>query len=152
MDEQAHLFELCGGNAHAVALIRGAWKLAEVWDDCIDGEKNESDQAIDEAFCWALFGLSDNVFFQQHRMALRPAFMQAIAGWRAANQLERSSAADNLHTAYVLRCAPYQFFIAVVLAANGIEAATKAAVYFYGRPTADSLEAYMAEHLNRKEG
>lgn len=147
--EHEFLIDLCGGNHEAVALIEGAWRFCEVWDDAIDGEKKESDDAINAAFQWALFELNDNAFYRR-RPELRNALASSIALWRAANQLEAGRpqpSPDHLHTAYVLRCAPYNFFVAVVLAANGIDAAASAALYFYGRPTSDSLEAYVAEHM-----
>lgn len=144
--ERDLLLDLCDGQADAVDLILGAWRFAEVYDDLIDGEKRETDQAIHEAVQWALFGLHGNAFYLRHRASLAPALQVAIAEWRAANELERSGEVEQLVTAYTLRCSPYTFFVAVVLAAGGPAAAVRAAEFFRARPSADRLEAYLREH------
>lgn len=143
------LLRLCGGNADAVSLIEGTWSLVEVWDDAIDGEKNEPDEAIHAAFLWALFGLHDNRFYRAHEVRLRHAFLVMVANWQAANELERSRDREQLVTAYTLRCSPYDFFVAVVLAASGIQAAREAAIYFRGRDTPDRLDDYLREHMGK---
>jgi hypothetical protein len=137
---------MCGGNDDAVALIEDFWRLCEVWDDAIDGEKNESDVDINRAFLWALFGLNDNAFYREHP-ELRASLQTCIANWQAANVLERSGDREKVITAYTLRCSPYDFFVAVVLAAGGMPAAYSAALYFRSAIGPDRLEDYLAEHL-----
>lgn len=144
--QHAEILALCGGNEDAASLIEGFWGFCEVWDDAIDGEKNESDQAIHKGMMWALFELNDNPFYLAHP-ELRSALQVCIAEWMAANELERNPARDDhLHTAYVLRCSPYSFFAAVVLAASGHDAAVRAAYYFRSQETADNLSDYVKEH------
>lgn len=141
------LLRLCSGDAQAVALIEDFWDFCEVWDDAIDGQKNESDADIHRAFMWALWGLHDNLFYRKHERALRHAMQVTIANWQASNVLERSGDREKVITAYSLRCSPYDFFAAVVLAASGVQAAAEAALYFRGAENEDRLDDYLAEHL-----
>lgn len=143
--ERQTIAELCGGNDAAVALIEETWLLACVYDDAIDGQKQRTDDEIHRAFAFAVFGLHANPVWRAHP-ELRLALLNSIACWRAANALQYSQDKEVLHSAYVLRCSPYQFFVSVVLAVSGMEAAVKAAAFFYGRRTNDSLAEYLAEH------
>ncbi len=139
------ILDLVGGDADAAGLIHDFLNLCEVWDDAIDGEHKESAQSIHSAFEWALFGLQENMFYRNNPQ-LASSMRVCIANWKAANVLEKSPEPEHLHTAYTLRCAPYDFFVAVVLAASGPDAADKAALNFRGRLTGDSLDLYIQEH------
>lgn len=146
MDQHEALVKLCRENYDAVRLIEGAWLLSCVYDDAIDGQKKRTDAEIHQAFAFALFELHTNRVVQQFPH-LKASLMEAVACWRAANELERLNDREKLHAAFTLRCSPYQFFIAVVLAVAGVEAAVEAATYFYGEHTEDTLDSYLAEHL-----
>jgi hypothetical protein len=144
--QRAEVLALCGGNENAASLIDGFWRFCEVWDDAIDGDHKEDDATIHAGMMWALFDLNDNPFYGEHPQ-LRSALLTCIANWMTANTLERSGDRERVITAYTLRCSPYDFFVAVVLAASGFGAATKAALYFRGRATSDRLDDYLHEHL-----
>lgn len=148
--QQADLLALCEGSREAVALINGFWSFAEVYDDLIDGEKNESDEAIHDSMHWALFDLSENRFYKLHP-ELRSAMQVCIAEWKAANELERTGEREKVATAFTLRCSPYSFFVAVVLAAGGPSAAEKAAITFRSMVTSDTLDSYMSEHMKEQQ-
>ncbi|HEY1129129.1 MAG TPA: hypothetical protein VGF12_06980 [Roseateles sp.] len=140
------VLRLCGGSEDASRLIFDAWRFAEVMDDAIDGEKQEPDADIYSAFTWALFDLHRNPFYLEHRSALELALRVAVAEWWAATRMEGSRDREQLVTAYTLRCSPYSFFVAVVLAAAGAKAADEAAHYFRSSPTPDRLDDYLREH------
>lgn len=146
--ERETLTRLCRGDEAAVALIEGTWLLASVYDDAIDGDKKRSDDEIHNSFLFAMVGLRRNAVYRKHP-ELEAVLLCSVACWRAANRLERSAEREAVHSAYVLRCSPYQFFVAVVFAVAGMEAAIETAEFFYGRTTDDSLEVYLAEHMNR---
>lgn len=143
--DDAEILRLCGNRPEGLSLIKGAWALCEVWDDAVDGDKRKSETEIADAFCWALFGLWSNPLWRESR-ELHSALRVAIADWRAANELEKSGDFEKVVTAYTLRCSPFSFFVAVVLAANGPAAADEAARYFRGMPSPDRLASYMHEH------
>lgn len=136
---------VCGGDWQAAELIGKVWAFVEVWDDAIDGEKNETDEAIHEAFLFALFGLHRDPFFAKHRQALEPAFMLMVAEWQASNVLQRSGVDEAVRTAHFLRCSPFTFFVAVAMAAGGLAAARRAAIYFRTLPQADKQDDFVAE-------
>ena len=142
---RAALLDLVSSNLDAEALICDFLNLCEVWDDCIDREHKESAGAIHRAFEWALFGLSGNAFYTSHP-ELASAMRVCIANWKASIALEGSLEIEHLHTAYTLRCSPYDFFVAVVLAASGPQAADRAAMMFRGQLTTDSMAGYINEH------
>ena len=139
------ILDLVCGDENAALLIRGFLNLCEVWDDAIDRDHAGSDASINGAFEWALFELNANPFYVAHP-ELSSAMRVCIANWKTANYLENSKYLEHLHTAYTLRCSPYDFFVAVALAAGGQEAADRAAFAFRGRLTGDSLDAYIKEH------
>lgn len=140
------LLRLCGGNEHAVALIYDAWRFAEVMDDAIDGEKREADADIYKAFTWALFDVHRNPFYAEHRAGLELALRVAVSEWMAATRMESSRDREQLVTAYTLRCSPYSFFVAVVLAASGPAAADEAAHFLRSADGPDRLDDYLREH------
>jgi hypothetical protein len=145
-----YLASLCK-NKYAADLIAEFWRMAEVWDDTVDKDGKESESAVNRAFLWAICGRDENPFLLEHP-ELRLAIKQTVAMWLAANALERSGEPDKIRTAYTLRCSPYLLFVSIVIAAAGVEAGAKAALFFYGGPDNDSFDAYMAEHMEKKDG
>lgn len=140
------ILNVCSGERDAASLILQFWNLCEVWDDAIDGQQNEPVEDIHRAFLWALFDLPQNAFYAS-RPALKVAMQTCIANWMAANQLEASGDPDKLYTAYTLRCAPYDFFVAVVLEASGFEVAQQFAATLRGTTSGDNFQSYLREHL-----
>lgn len=139
------LLSLCGGNAAAVALIEEAHNLAEVYDDIIDADGRAASADVHRAFAFALFGLHANPVYQANP-GLQTVLLQTIAMWRAATDLERDPARrDALEVTYVMRCAPYGFYVAVVMAVSGMEAAIEAAKLLYAGKDADTFASYVAE-------
>jgi hypothetical protein len=139
------LKRLCGGNLDAIRLIEDAWLCADVYDHAVDDQESPQ-AAVHRAFEWALFDLHRNPFYVEHRSALEMALRVAVAEWRAATRMESSGDREQLVTAYTLRCSPYTFFVAVVLAAGGPAAADEAALFFRSSVTPDRLDDYLREH------
>ena len=144
--DAAFVLALCDDNEDARRLIRDTWAFVEVYDDAIDGQKNETDATIHRAFEWALFDLHRNGFYRAHP-ELEAALRLMVINWRCANELEASGGREDLMHSYVLRCSPYDFFVAVVLAAAGPDAALRAAERLRVHTSSvDSFDAYLAEH------
>lgn len=138
------LLSLCGGNAAAVALIEEAHNLAEVYDDFIDNDGRASAADVHRAFAFALFGLHANPVYRNNP-GLQTVLLQTVALWRAATDLERDPARrDVLEMTYVMRCAPYGFYVAVVMAVSGMEAAIEAAKLLFAGQDADTFASYVA--------
>ena len=96
-----------------------------------------------------LFELPRNRLWRENA-PLHTSMRVTIANWQAANVLERSGEREQVITAYTLRCSPYDFFVAVVLAVAGTDAAARAALYFRALNNTDRLEDYLAEHLTKQ--
>jgi hypothetical protein len=143
--DDAILIDLCDGNQEAVDLIRGIWKLCEVCDDLIYGDKRLPDADIHALFLWLLFVLPNNPVWQ--RIEVQASFRLAISNWFAANQLEKSGDREKVITAYTLRCSPYDFFATRVMAAAGPQAGDRAALVFRGMDSPDRLDDYLNEHM-----
>jgi hypothetical protein len=139
------LQRLCDNKLDAVRLIEDAWRFADVYDHAVDDQESPPAE-VHRAFEWALFDLHRNAFYVQHQAALEMALRVAVAEWRAANRMESSKDREQLVTAYTLRCSPYTFFVAVVLAAGGPAAADEAALFFRSSSTPDRLDDYLREH------
>lgn len=141
------LLELCSGNSHAVELIEGVWELAELYDDLIDGDQHP-EESVHKSMAFVLFGLHANPCYR-FNPDLQHVLMQTIALWRAANTLERTKDPEALNVSYTLRCAPYAFFVSVVLCVSGMEKAVRAAELFYGPGDSDTLASYVREHAGK---
>lgn len=139
------LLRLCNGNEHALQLILDAWRFSSVYDHAVDDQKSPAD-AVHRAFEWALFDLHRNPFYIEHRAALELTFRVCVAEWRAATRMESSKNREQLVTAYTLRCSPFTFFVAVVLAAGGASAADEAALFIRSAEQSDRLDDYLREH------
>jgi hypothetical protein len=148
----AALAELCK-NKDAAELIREVWNLVEVWDDAVDREHNEPEANVHRAFEFAMFGLPRNPFYMTNLATLEPALRLMVANCKCAVELERRADVLSLVHSYVLRCAPYDFFVLVVLVAAGPAAAEQAATRLRCDTTAvDPFDDYVAEHQRRKAG
>lgn len=138
--------ELCGGNEHASRLACDLWGLFCVWDDCIDRDKPINEQAINDSFMWAMFGLHDNVFYKQFEAQLKPAIYTCIASWMVANRFEKTNDEALLTRSFVMRCAPYELFGVIALLSSGFDAQLHAVEYFQSIKTDDTLQQYLQEH------
>lgn len=129
---------LCQGVKAAIDLINDAWSLCEVWDDLVDKDKDVAADQVNRLMKWALFDVHQNPVFQgapQLHFLLRVV----VANWLAANEMEKSENREERVTAYTLRCAPYDFFVGVVLAVSGGDMADEAARFFRSLPSPDRI-------------
>lgn len=129
---------LCQGVQPAIDLIHDAWSHCEVWDDLVDKDKDVSADQVNKLMKWALFDVHQNPVFQSTPQ-LHFLLRVVVANWLAANELEKSEIREERVTAYTLRCAPYDFFVGVVLAVSGGAAADEAARYFRSLPSPDRI-------------
>ena len=141
------VLELCSGNEEAEKLIFSLWNLFVVWDDAVDGDKKTSQENINSAFMWALFGFNESVFYRQNEAAIRPAMFTCIGKWIKANEFEKSGVRTKVIDAYAMRTSPYELFSTIVFLASGSKKQLEAIEYFYTMNPADTLESYLAEHL-----
>jgi len=139
------VLSLCKTDA-AKSLIDEVWRLVEVWDDAIDGDKAKPAACINATFEWALFGIHSNEFLRENPYLLRVLQVSQI-NWQIANELEQVGSRDALAHSYNLRCSAYDFFVGVVLADAGPVAAKAAARALRFAIHADPFIDYLSEHL-----
>ncbi len=139
---------LCNGDIDAAELIHGMWSVVDLWDDVVDRDYDVAETRAATVFQWMLFELPRNRLWRENA-TLHASMRVTIANWQAANVLERSGEREQVITAYTLRCSPYDFFVAVVLAVAGTDAAARAALHFRALNNTDRLEDYLAEHLTK---
>lgn len=139
-----HVIRLCRSSA-ARELIAEVWNIAEVWDDAIDGDHTEDPQTVNAAWESALFGLVTNPFLRAHSHLADFLFV-STTNWQCANALEAHGTRDALAHAYNLRCAYFDFFVAVVHVDAGPNAAREAAMRLRFAIQADPFDAYLKEH------
>lgn len=95
------------GNQSAVELCMMLIKVADVWDDIVDGDKPSYDD-VNKAFMICLFSLDENQFYQVHKASLKPIILSITLKWMDANTLE--SKGEDLEKCYMLRAGLYDLF------------------------------------------
>lgn len=101
-EEHDFLVEILQGNMAAVAFCENLFRISQIWDDLIDGDKEVSADTTNEAFWRALITVNENPFYFKHAQELQPLIRAAIVDWMDANALEK----DGEHgqdVAFVLR-------------------------------------------------
>lgn len=138
------VLKLCRTDG-ARELIADVWNIAEVWDDAIDGDHNEDAGTVNAAWESALFGLTASPFMRNYPH-VRDFLFVAATNWQCANALEQHGSRDALAHSYNLRCAYFDFFVAVVLLDAGPDAAREAAMRLRFAIKADPFDDYLTEH------
>ena len=89
-------------NYAAIEFFLSLWRVTQVWDDLVDGDKAITNDQISEAFRLALVEIPRNPFYVHHQHTLTPLVLNMILQWQDANVLERQSEHDK-HLAFGLR-------------------------------------------------
>lgn len=76
------------GDTDAVGLIMSVVKIADVWDNLIDGDKPVSKEEINEAFWLACVDLPRNPVFRKYQLDITTVFSTGIINWMVANRLQ----------------------------------------------------------------
>lgn len=97
------LLHLMAGNVDAVQFLLDIARCSHVYDDLIDKDKPIPDEAVHDLVWTMLISMPLNPFYAANHAALRPVLITAILNWRAANEMEASSDAEELRIAHVLR-------------------------------------------------
>lgn len=84
--------------------------IAQVWDDLVDGDNQQSAENISRAFKLSLIGLYQNPFFSRNMADLLPIMISVIHQWEDANILEKSEHDNERCMAWMLRAGIYQIF------------------------------------------
>ena len=71
----------------AVEWLIDLWQVVQLFDDIVDGDKIDRDDA-DMAIWAALVGLPSNPFYQVNALVLLPLVSTAILKWKASDTVE----------------------------------------------------------------
>jgi len=109
------------GNAEAVAFFDGMTKVAQVWDDMIDRDRQSTPAEINEAFWQALVLMPRNAFYRAHFAELAPLVASAIVNWHGANALEQEGSDADLDIAFATRGEYVNLLLQSALLIGGVE-------------------------------
>lgn len=140
------LMQAFKGDADAVQLARLVNRVAETWDDLIDGDP-VSAQGVNAAFIAAMAEIPANPFYRRHESRLAPVIASAVTHWLIANRFERDGDAAGLERAHVLRYLGVAVWVSIAECIGGIEWAAECGATFWRSCTMESLAEYRREQL-----
>lgn len=108
-------------DPHAVDMCMDLMKIAQIWDDLIDKDKEIDPASVHDVFITALIKLPSNPFYMAFSSELRPLLMNVYLQWRAANEMEQSGKEEDINKAYMLRAGIYQVFAYCAFLVYGVE-------------------------------
>ena len=76
------------GDMDAVGLVMSVVKIADVWDNLIDKDKDVSDEDINQAFWLACVEIPRNPAFRRYQLDITSVFSMGIINWHVANKLQ----------------------------------------------------------------
>ncbi|MGE8565148.1 hypothetical protein D3C85_135010 [compost metagenome] len=101
--ERDQLLTWFKGNAAAADYVDMVCRIAHLWDDLIDRDKDVPDEDINQGFFEALIRLPRNAFYRSHFDHLNAVLINAVSNWQIATKLERDGGNYEKSIAFVLR-------------------------------------------------
>ena len=101
MDEQALIFDVLQGEVDAISLISDLSRVSQIWDDLVDGDKEVSVEAVNDAFITLISRIPRNHFYQKHLNEIQPVIELVVVDWLTANHFEETQ--EMLPLAWSLR-------------------------------------------------
>lgn len=102
-NERAFLQHVLKDHAAAILFCEALFRVSQVLDDLIDGDKPVTSDAIYRAFWEAMIDIPGNAFYRAHEPLLRPLMAAALQDWRDSVTLERDGDRHGRTLAFVLR-------------------------------------------------
>lgn len=102
-NEEQFLFKVLCGRKDAVRFCQLLFRVSQVWDDLVDGDRQVAAEDINRAFWMLLVELPVNSFYNDHFSHLQPLLSQYICDWLDANELEKRGDDHGKNIAFVLR-------------------------------------------------
>lgn len=127
------------GDHEAAGFASELWTAAQEWDDLEDEGKCNHNALLQ----WLAFGKEYQPFFRRHQEFLRPAMMQMLLDWSAANVLDHEP--EHVAKAYVLRAGFYRVLHLMVWICRGYDDAVRVGpdIWRHYGETLDELKAEM---------
>lgn len=145
-----HAFQ---GNNAAIQLGMMIVKIADVWDNLIDGDVEVNNEDINQAFWYALVEIPRNPFYRAHVDELHPLFANGILNWHIANQLVKDAPDSKraVEIAHVLRYSIGDVISHMAMLIGGVEWARKVGPELRMRCQRDTLENFSQEVANENQ-
>ena len=137
------------GDMDAVGLVMSVVKIADVWDNLIDGDKPVSKEDINNAFWLACVDIPRNPVYRKYQLDITTVFSTGIINWFVANKLQ----AGDEHAkqiAHVTRYSIADVSLYLATAIGGIEWAAEVGPELRLRSQKDRLENFLEEMKNEK--
>lgn len=101
--ERQLLLYVLRGDMAAIEMCEQLFRISQVLDDLVDGDKPVTGSAIIETFWCALIDLPANPFYRRHEPTIRPLMAAALQDWTDATRMERGDDHHGKTLAFVLR-------------------------------------------------
>lgn len=137
------------GDMDAVGLVMSVVKIADVWDNLIDGDKTVSKEEINEAFWLACIDIPRNPVFRKYQLDITTVFSTGIINWFVANQLQEGDEHAK-QIAHVTRYSIADVSLYLATAIGGPQWAAKVGPELRLRSQKDKLENFLKEMKNEK--
>lgn len=132
------------GDMDAVGLVMSVVKIADVWDNLIDKDKDVSDEDINQAFWLACVEIPRNPAFRRYQLDITSVFSMGIINWHVANKLQAGD--DHAkQIAHVTRYSIADVSLYLATAIGGPEWAVEVGPELRLRSQKDKLENFMKE-------
>jgi len=102
-NERVFLQQVLKEHTAAILFCEALFRVSQVLDDLIDGDKPVTGNAIYCAFWEAMIEIPGNAFYRAHEPTLRPLMAAALQDWRDSVTLERDGDRHGRTLAFVLR-------------------------------------------------
>ena len=122
MSDREFLMFAFKNDANALDYALMIAKIADVWDNLIDGDKPVSSGKINQAFRWLAVDIPRNPFFRAYSDTLLPVIESGILNWMIANRMEEDAGNTRaLEIAHVIRYSIADVLLIVARICGGAE-------------------------------
>lgn len=140
------LLELVCGNTDAARFLVDIARCSHTYDDLIDKDKPQSDEAVHDLVWSLLVTIPTNPFYRANENTLRPVLITSIMNWRASVDMERSASVEELRIAHVTRYSLADVVLLCMVLTGGPDHAAQHARRARLMSQADTWAHYAAEH------
>lgn len=140
------LDELFCGNRPAIDFWMTLYRIAHIYDDLIDKDRDIPDQDVHDLIWLMLVDVQDNLFYQQHYHQLKPLMVNALIAYRASVRYEQEHDEQGQELGHVLRYAVGNVMVNAIYLCGGEAHANRHAPELYKRLCDDRLGDYLREN------
>jgi hypothetical protein len=140
--------EWFGGNQDALNMYRMFVDLAHLWDDLVDGDKETTEDDINNAFLICLIYLPANPFYRSIQEQVWPMWLTVVSAYQTANKFERDKDPHGIEIAHGLRYAAGNIMAYAVHVCVGAEKAKEVLPEMWKSVFHERFDEYRKEHLD----